>query len=296
MNTELKYRTFDDLMNEVQTDFHVYNNEGMIDPAQLIKVAQRVTYDLGLRIYKTKERIIDIENGKAKLPNDFYVMNYAMLLGTFTVKKKVPMGVQTEEVMVTPGESGYNEVCTHCNLPEQSCTCENVIQTNDCGDSYQLVQKTKYETRTYTLYARIRFQPSKYLAQNCVNTQEPDVNFAQIKNGFIYTNLVSGQLYISYEGDMEDDEGNLLVLDHPMINEYYEYAVKQRILENLAINGEDVARRMELIEARYRVARNHALSIVNTPSYAELQSIWEVNRKAQYAKYYDMFRSITPQR
>lgn len=296
MNTELQYRTFDDLMNEVQSDFHVYNNEGMIDPAQLIKVAQRVNYDLGLRIYKTKERIIDIENGKAKLPNDFYVMNYAMLLGTFTVKKKVPMGVQTEEVMVIPGESGYNEVCTHCNLPEQSCTCENVIQTNDCGDSYQLVQKTKYETRTYTMYARIKFEPSRYLAQNCVNTQEADINLAQIKNGFVYTNIVSGQLYISYEGNMEDDEGNLLVLDHPMINEYYEYAIKQRILENLAINGEDVARRMELIEARYKVARNHALGIVNTPSYAELKSIWELNRKAQYAKYYDMFRSITPQR
>lgn len=296
MNTELQYRTFDDLMTEVQTDFHVYNNEGMIDPAQLIKVAQRVNYDLGLRIYKTKERIIDIENGKAKLPNDFYVMNYAMLLGTFTVKKKVPMGVQTEEVMVIPGETGYADVCTHCNLPEQSCTCENVIQTNDCGDSYQLVQKTKYETRTYTMYARIKFEPSRYLAQNCVNTQEADINIAQIKNGFVYTNIVSGQLYISYEGNMEDDQGSLLVLDHPMINEYYEYAVKQRILENLAINGEDVARRMELIEARYKVARNHALGIVNTPSYAELKSIWELNRKAQYAKYYDMFRSITPQR
>lgn len=295
MNTELQYRTFDDLMTEVQADFHVYSNEGMIEPSQLIKVAQRVNYDLGLRIHKTKERIIDIENGKAKLPDDFYVMNYAMLLGSFTVKKKVPMGTQTEEVMVIPGETG-SDVCSHCQLPEQSCTCENVIQTNDCGDSYTLVQKTKYESRTYTIYARIKFQPSKYLAQNCVNTKEEAVNEAQIKNGYVYTNIVNGQLYMSYEGSMEDDEGNLLVLDHPMINEYYEYAVKQRILENLSINGEDVARRMELIEARYRVARNQALGIVNTPTYAELKSIWEMNRKAQYSKYYDMFRSVAPHR
>ena len=45
MKTELQYRTFDELLNEVSTDFVIYSNEGMIEPAQLIKVAQRVNYD-----------------------------------------------------------------------------------------------------------------------------------------------------------------------------------------------------------------------------------------------------------
>lgn len=61
MNTELKYRTFDELLDEVSVDFKVYSNEGMIEPGELIKVAQRVTYDLGLRIHKTKEVILDVE-------------------------------------------------------------------------------------------------------------------------------------------------------------------------------------------------------------------------------------------
>ena len=90
---------------------------------------------------------------------------------------------------------------------------------------------------------------------------------------------------------MEDEDGNLLVLDHPMINEYYEYAIKQRVLENLYMNGEDVAQRMQLIEQRLRAARNYALTIVNTPDYAEMKNLWETNRRAQYAKYYDMFKS-----
>ena len=90
---------------------------------------------------------------------------------------------------------------------------------------------------------------------------------------------------------MEDDEGNLLVIDHPMINDYYEYAIKSRLLENLLINGEDVSQKLQLVEQRLKIARSAALSIVYTPDFQELKNVWEMNRKAQYGKYYDMFRS-----
>ena len=70
-NTNLKYRTFDELLDEVKVDFHVYNIEGMIEPGQLIKVAQRINYDLGLRIHTEKQKILDIVDGKVKLPDDF---------------------------------------------------------------------------------------------------------------------------------------------------------------------------------------------------------------------------------
>ena len=90
---------------------------------------------------------------------------------------------------------------------------------------------------------------------------------------------------------MEDEEGNLMVLDNPYVNEYYEYAVKQRLLENLYMNGEDVVQKLNLVEQRLRAARNNALSLVNTPNFAEMYKMWEMNRKAQYTKYYDMFKS-----
>lgn len=292
MKTELKYRTFDELLGEVATDFHVYNNEGMIEPAQLIKVAQKINYDLGLRIHKTFERVLDIENGKAKLPDNFYVMNHATLCGTYTIKQRVMQGRQIEEIIVNPDDNG--DTCTSCHLPEQSCLCEKTY-TETCEGTVVLVEKRKYETREYKVFTPIKFKPGRYVAQNCVNVSEGSIYEAEIKNGFVYTNLQTGTLYISYEGALEDEDGNLLVLDHPMINEYYEYAMKKRILENLAMNGEDVVQKMNIIAPEYRAARNYALSIVNTPDYAELQGIWEMNRKAQYRKYYQMFTSIPPQ-
>jgi hypothetical protein len=91
---------------------------------------------------------------------------------------------------------------------------------------------------------------------------------------------------------MEDDDGNLLVPDHELLNEFYEYAIKQRIIENMIMNGENVnANQIQIIETRLKAARNNAYSCVNTPNFNELRRIWEVNRKAQYHNFYNAFRS-----
>lgn len=305
MNTELKYRRFDQLLDEVAADFTTYSLEGLIEPSQLIKVAQRVNYDLGLRIHGTKEKILQVEKGKAKLPDDFYVLNYAFLCGEETITRSVPSGRQTENVIV--GSS-----CNKCGAPEGGCGCEFTYAV-ECktGEKIfvQVVEKKKFETRTYTTVERIGISPSSGKWDALDNR----VKSAYIKNGFIYINFgewyedapaytdypaygivrhTERKIYISYEGTLEDDDGGLLVLDHPMINEYYEYAVKQRLLENLFINGEEVSQKIQLIEQRLRAARNNALTIVNTPDFLEMYTLWKTNRKAMYAKYYDMFKSV----
>jgi hypothetical protein len=93
---------------------------------------------------------------------------------------------------------------------------------------------------------------------------------------------------------MTNENGELLVPDHDLLNEYYEYALKQRILENLFMNGEDVTQRLSLIEQKLRAARNQALSLVNTPNFKEMEQMWWTNRRAMYSKYYDMFKSYSP--
>lgn len=284
MKTEVKYRTFDELLNEVATDFVQYNNEGMIEPGQLIKVAQRVNYDLGLRIHGTKEKVLDIEKSKTKLPDDFYVLNYAMLCGKYTVSQPVLQGRQTENIILS------SDLCKKCGNPDPTCSCEKTY-TVECktGENIfvQVVEKRSYETRTYETFERIHIDPVSGRKDALSTTHKA----GYIKNGFIYTNVEQGKLFISYQGALEDHEGNLLVLDHPMINEYYEYAMKQRILENLYMNGEEVTQKLQLVEQRLRAARNNALTIVNTPDFAEMKQLWETNRKAQYGKYYDMFKS-----
>jgi hypothetical protein len=284
MKTEMQYRTFDQLLNEVGTDFVIYDNEGMIEPGQLIKVAQRVNYDLGLKIHGTKEKVLDIEKRKTKLPGDFYVLNYAYLCGHYSITTPTMSGRETENVILSAA------LCKKCGQPDPTCSCE-ATYTVECktGEKVyvQVIEKRKHETKTYDTFEKLSIATST----GKTDALDDRAKSGYIKNGFIYTNIEEGSVFISYQGALEDDEGNLLVLDHPVINEYYEYAMKQRILENLYMNGEDVVQKLQLIEQRLRAARNNALSIVNTPDFAEMYKVWQMNRKAQYYKYYDMFKS-----
>ena len=60
------------------------------------------------------------------------------------------------------------------------------------------------------------------------------------------------------------------------------------------MNGEDVAQKLQLIATQLRESKNDAMSLVNTPNFRELEMIWLTNRKAMYSKYYDMFKSYSP--
>ena len=288
MKTELKYRTLNDLLNEVRTDFVMFDTENMIEPAQMIKVAQRVNYDLGLRINGTKEVVLQIEKRKVKLPDDFYVANFAYLCEKGEIISPVISGRQTENVIIN--RTGPD--CSRCSSPIHQCSCEGTyVQECQNGEriAVQVIEKKLTETRVFKNFYKFEFSPDRG-RRDALEVSYP---MGYIQNGYIYTNVEHGDLFLSYQGALEDSEGNLLVLDHPMINEYYEYAIKQRLLENLYMNGEDVVQRMQLVEQRLRGARNNALSIVNTPDFAEMYQLWWTNRKAQYGKYYDMFKSYT---
>jgi len=279
-------------MEDVSIDFSNYALEGMIEPAQLIKVATRVNYDLGLKIHRTKEVILDIEHGKAQMPMDFQYLNYAFRCGSYSINNTMPSGTHIETFndvpyVPAPGESGP------CEDPECRDVC--VIKTCDDKNSYQLVQRVGPSNfRTFTDWTELRIQGVNDKVCYCpeLGAQAPDI--AELKDGFLLTTFKTGKVYISYQGAMENAAGELLVLDQPYCNEYYEYAIKQRILENMVFNGENVSNQLQLVETRLRASRNNALSFVNTPNFAEMKKMWEVNRRAQYHNYYNMFLSYAP--
>ena len=321
-NYTLKYRTFDELLSDVHIDFQNISLEDMIEPQQLIKLVKKINYDLGLRILQTKEALIDITKGKAKLPDDFYVLNYSLVCDELTVHEAVNQGTDIQEMLIPPRYETPAVInpctdptvnCQSCGTPCGSCSCQQ--NPSNCEplpdgqsycakprivltckqETYELVQVVKTQMRTYRrLWPLQLLTNDQTIACDCPNLYVKNPNQAWIRDGFFFTNLDTATVYISYQGNLEDNDGNLLVPDHPLINDYYEYAVKKRILENLVMNDETVSQtKIQLIETNYRAARNQALSVVNTPNFAEMKEMWWANRRAQYGKYYDMFKSYS---
>ena len=335
-NYTLRYRTFDQLLEDVTVDLSSFALENMIEPQQLIKLAKKINYDLGLRINQQKEVILEVCHGRVKLPDDFYTFNFAFICGHFTEHVGYDGyvgGTNIQEVpyVETPATvdvcSPITVNCSTCNAnpcnhtaacPDNTCpaTCApSVIPTqhdplnpygdtcirprvfmNCKGEKNEIIQviSNPGTTRVYTELIPLRMKASQNIECDCPNLYYNTPNEGWIKGGFLFTTFQTGKVYINYQGQLEDDDGNLLVPDHDLINEYYEYAFKSRIMENLYMNGEDVAQRMQLVEQRLKAARNNALTVVNTPNFREFEQIWAANRKAMYGKFYNMFMSHSP--
>lgn len=353
MKTELQYRTFDDLMNSVRSDLYTYDQDNFINPQELLKIAIKINYELGLKINQSRGKIIDVSHNKGKLPADFYVMNFAMLCGigeehydTCSSNQMQTMYDQMVELAEIVNARPLIQVADL--IPDWNIVTHNLGSTNlviKVQDQYKdyinfeyvILNENQVKIKVFQDYpaARITFIAAANIVANCsisidecansckivetkpglirefprpvpieilpYNYGEPECNLKyvgsynyriKIKDNFIHTiNFQEGRVYINYESVMEDDEGNLLVLDHPTVNEYYEYALKERILENLFFNGENVGQKLEYIQAKLRPARVNALSFINTPDYGEMKRMWEKNRKAMYGKYYNMFNS-----
>ena len=317
----LKYKTFDSLMADVMVDFRSYAQASLIDPQELIRVVRWVTQDLGLRIFQTKEEILEINNGHCRLPRDYYAFNFGLLIDQGSRTIIPPQGIRTD-VVPYPQYSDAPPVTENCNsssCPQSVSSCGGCGNCGECtptltpvpgfnplhlmgdpcvkprvfmnckGEAFELVQILQTQIHKWHRLIPVRLVESLNIPGTCPNRHVHCSDKIWIKDDFLYSNLNCGQLYINYEGILEDSEGNLLVVDRPKITEYYEYKVKHRILENLYLNGEDVGQKLGYIKEELRRARVEAISIVRMPNFKEIQDTWALNRKAFNARYVDMF-------
>lgn len=377
--TESKYRTFDDLLDSVKIDLYTWDLEGLINPQQLIKVALRVNYDLGVKIQRTLSRTIEIKDGKGKLPEGLDILNYALVcedrltndIPTYnkTYSEGVLEGILLAQNFLEPSFVNQSTILTDVNpgmnvLYHGLHTLNIIVQAfntdgslldfdvfiidNDniriTSDAIDIIPNVKFVvmgakistvgtgsgscpalldcasdgtprvhyTNMGRRYESRRPIPLKITKTDSLSPEkrrkfgdiEFDTNYAfglskirnnyyeaYIKNGFLHVNFDEGVVFLNYQSIMEDDNGDLLVLDHPYCNEYYEYALKQRIYENLFMAGEPVQNHLSLMSQQLRAARNQALGFVNTPDFQEMKKLWEINRKAQYHNYYNMFKN-----
>jgi hypothetical protein len=375
---EPKYRTFDDLMDSVKLDLYTYDLEGLLNPQQMIKVAMRCNYDLGLRINMQKSRVIDIVKGKGRLPDNLDVLNFALVCEdrlvseipsyNKTYTEGILEGVILAQNFLEPRFVNQSTIYTDVTLGmniinHQLHTMNVVIQAFNTDGSLLDFDVTVLDMDNVRLYSesvetligvkiivmgakistvgtgsgtcpalldcaadgtpRVHYttngrrtesrQPVRLHIHKAESlSPEPREDYdarmddsfitglgmkkgnyydAYLKNGFLHVNFDEGVVFLNYQSIMEDDDGNLLILDNPYTNEYYEYALKQRIFENLFMAGEPVQNHLQLMSGQLRLARNNALSYVNTPDFAEMKKMHDMNRKAQYHNYYNMFKN-----
>ena len=66
----------------------------------------------------TKEAMVEVKKNNVRLPDDFYVLNYAYLTSTYKVSYRANAGRETENRIVGFDGDGC---CPKCYKPEVDC-------------------------------------------------------------------------------------------------------------------------------------------------------------------------------
>lgn len=283
----IEYQTFESLMAKVEDDLSSFADNGHIEPDKYFGVVETCNSFLSTRINPTRECVVSITNCKGYLPEDFKTVNEAHVCTSYTIKqKKLGTSVEYKEAEVN------TKVTT---LHKNDCKC------SDCTDPLWICDTNKYCCTPFQVWRKDTFDIMEVSASQEVkistnsdskhysNIGSPEILSIKKVNGrfIVETNFEEGEMVVNYKANMVDEEGQLIVLDHPLVSPYYEYAIKERILEDLYLNsGMDVIQRLGFVKNEHRLAKARAYSFVSMYDFKELGRVWIRNRKHYYRKYF----------
>lgn len=277
----VQYKSFESLMADIEDDLSSLSAEGYIHPDKYYKIIETCNSKLSIKINPIKEDVVTITNGKGKLPSDFKLLNSAFLCISYEEKVTNVENFNRE----------YVNMCSRHSLRDVQTSCSVLSTVEDSKGMFSFVALKKSTSSWYSIrrVLPLHIKNSTTFCSSTCNLNTSSINEIKIKNedgDFYIESNVDGEVYISYISQMIDDEGRLIILDHPTVREYYEYAVKSKIYENLWLNGtEEYQNKMNSLKEDLRVAKIEAISFVRMFDFAELKQVYFDNRKIFKLKY-----------
>lgn len=286
---KLKYINLDELISSVKEDFHSFDDMGLIDKSRIIKTIMWCNEKLGLPVHQIKEKFIKVRDYKAELPLNFWKVTYVCALetGSFGISGyRDPFNNTVTEQMKAEAE-----MCTYVAGCETKCS--PLIIRRERG-----VEVFKY---THWTELKLSKSSSKFLDKNHLMHREYDNNGGDYEDNALYQRpkytidieeeeitlpFREGELYIMYVGTMEDDEGNMLIPFHPLITNWYEWSVKEKILQDLIFNSDaDVANMLKLAQLEKSKSWLDAWNFQMEPEYRQAQQ-WQAQKEANFHNKY----------
>jgi len=227
----------DSMIAEIESSMSQYKTSGLINKADLYRWTNIALKGFGQSICVLTEKVIEVKNGKAFLPEGFHSLYFAVYCSPkgYYVKNEKPAilssNIWKERV----------ERKTEWNSCEPCCTTESeTIISEDVYLDDNLI--TFYYNSPIVLKLGKAFKKdlcTRDCKNNLVKESPYEIN---IVGTTLQTNFNSGYIYIQYYGLEQDEKGLPLIPDTPKrkVEVYIEYHLKRKLIEQLMLNGDDV--------------------------------------------------------
>lgn len=284
--TPWKYEKFSSLMASVRSDLPKL--DGIMDDDNYIKVIASCNEKLGERVHKSKQCKLIVKNYSAPIPPDLWKIenmlaiinthhNINHLEGIFMSPRHYHIE-ENEELIPDKNE----QIIYLCPTKNECCEQVKHAITNRMGVEQHFgkaVKPLKFTNKALnncTDYSPCR----QWNGEFGVDLNEDKFSFS----------FASGEVFLEYLGDLTDEEGELLYPFHPMLNDYYEYAVKEKILEDAFINSDmDVINKLQYVQTKKRGAYYDAFSFMQSAKANQWSIMKKKNQLEYYKKWYKAF-------
>ena len=285
MSNPWRYIKISEVMSSVKSDMSVYDDAGFMDEDRVIKIIRECNEKLGQRIYKSRECVLDIVNFKAEIPSDLYKIENIMASKVYN------------EVFMNP----ENEKYQHEILYEKPKDDRKIINYGKlgCKDSCDNCFWIEDKKNTY-VHKMIRFekfvplQLSNNLYNRCTEYSPCNLRDRSYKldleNDNFKFSFQEGKAYLCYLGDLISEDGEVEIPFHPMLNPYYEWAIKEKVFEDMFLNSEaDVQQKLAYAAQKKREAHGSAWIFANSREVGEWNKIQKKKQQQYYQKWYSMY-------
>lgn len=272
-------RPISELISIVRNDLKKFDAEGLIDEGVLIKTILQCNERLGIYIREVKQCAIPVNEFKAELPMDFEKLYYAA-------------GLKVSNTVMHEVRNPFD------NKFDSDIIYEAEVSREDLGNTphYHVTVKREIGTVVYQDASMVLLdiaKGDKNCHVDCPNRRIKGRYSVSIEDDHISTPFRSGLLYIMYVGTMRNDEGEITFPFHPMITPYYEWSLKEKILNDAIFNTDSSKQMGELFQLAQRERTKAWLDAYNFTTERNYSDYVKLQRKKElgwYNQYFKIFQ------
>lgn len=252
------------IINNVKAMLSSYSEAGLLNEDDFYVNIKWMLNKLGLGVYVEAETILEIENYKASLPEDFYMLWAIHRLdykGNNCIEREFYYKPQIYYVRDELKNICYND-----------SRCEK--DTTITGVEYKREISFKSEQCTQHYHNRRPLKLKKSLLkcyENSINYKiDSDEEFTINPHSFNF-NFKEGLVHLEYYALPKDEEGFLVILDDEYVKQAIQDYLIYKIFQNLYYNNNgDVLQRMQYSEQKHKESLRDVQNHLQTPSFKDL--------------------------
>lgn len=262
----------DSLIAEIKSDLSKYADAGLLDEDSMYRDAILGMKRFGNDIMELHETVVEVKDGYATLPDNFYSLYLAALCNPKGYVKTCGDDVEFHDLQSSHfyvERTKFNNKWNEC----ESCQCEtleeNVIREN-------LYFKKKKVAEFYYDQPQLLSLGKTFNKNNCHSNCrnkliKDNPNQIVIVNFRLQANFNEGDIYTQYYGLPVDENGaiNIPESKNGHVEEYLEYRLKRKAAERLIANNDAVG-----LQSMYSVYKSEEqVSLRNASNELKMRSI-----------------------